>query len=269
MKFAAVGFTCIDIYKNLGISYPTGNGVDLLFNLLELSPEITASLVSAVGEDMYAHRMASACTRRGVNIDHLRVVPGGQTAIIEMLLNGRDRVHHRAMRGVMQTYQPSGEEMDFIRAQDMIHTDLSWNVANLLSDMRKRGTKIYFDFSKRHDHPDVEKVLKNIDYGIFSFPKETEYVRDLLLWGCSLGAKTLLATFGENGSIACDGKNFYRQACIPAKKLVNTVGAGDAYGAGFLSGILGGFDVAKSMLLGARRASEIVSIFAPYPGAQE
>ena len=35
MKFSAVGFTCIDIYKNLNILYPTGNGVDLLFNLIE------------------------------------------------------------------------------------------------------------------------------------------------------------------------------------------------------------------------------------------
>lgn len=35
MKFAVVGFTCIDVYKNLGIQYPTGNGIDLLFNLME------------------------------------------------------------------------------------------------------------------------------------------------------------------------------------------------------------------------------------------
>ena len=40
MKFAAVGFTCIDIYKNLGIQYPTGNGIDLLFNLMEQVEEI-------------------------------------------------------------------------------------------------------------------------------------------------------------------------------------------------------------------------------------
>ena len=36
MRFAAVGFTCIDVYKNLNISYPTGNGIDLMFNLMDL-----------------------------------------------------------------------------------------------------------------------------------------------------------------------------------------------------------------------------------------
>ena len=61
--------------------------------------------------------MLSACARRKVDTSHIRVVPGGQTAVIEMLLNGRDRVHHRADKGVMIPYQPTGEDMDFIRSQ--------------------------------------------------------------------------------------------------------------------------------------------------------
>lgn len=148
-----------------------------------------------------------------------------RTALIEMLLNNGDRVHHRAERGVMPDYQPSGADMDFIRAQDYIHTDLSWRVVDLLPDMRKNGAKIYFDFSKRYQHPDVDRVLKNIDYGIFSFEEETQEVRELLLRGCSLGAKTLIATFGEKGSLACADHTFYRQSCVPAARVVNTVGA--------------------------------------------
>ena len=49
MKFAAVGFTCIDVYNNLDKQYATGNGVDLLFNLQELLPNIKGSVVTAVG----------------------------------------------------------------------------------------------------------------------------------------------------------------------------------------------------------------------------
>ena len=183
---------------------------------------------------------------------------------IEMLLNGRDRVHHRAEKGVMIPYQPTGEDMDFIRTQDYIHTDLSWNVTGLLKDMRSKGTKIYFDFSKRYQHEDVPTILKNINYGIFSFEEETEEVRELLRMGCSMGAEVLLATFGEGGSLAFDGTEFYRQPCIPAPKLVNTVGAGDSYGAGFMSGVLRGRSIPECMLSGAKKAAEIVSIFEPY-----
>lgn len=264
MKFAAVGFTCIDVYQNLNISYPTGNGIDLMFNLMELYPGLIPSVVTAVGDDENGTSLLLACRERGVDTSHVSVVPGGKTAVIEMMLNGRDRVHHRADKGVMIPYRPSGETMDFIRSQDCIHTDLSWQVTDLLKDMRSRGTKIYFDFSKRYQHPDVPEILRNIDYGIFSFEEETKEVRGFLKDGCGHGAELLIATFGEKGSLVCDGKEFYRQPCIPAKTLVNTVGAGDSYGAGFLSGILRGEDIPSCMMRGAKKASEIVGIFEPY-----
>lgn len=265
MKFAAVGFTCMDVYKNLNISYPTGNGIDLMFNLMDLYPGLEPSVVTAVGDDENGRRMLEACEKRGVDISHVTVVPGGKTAVIEMLLNGRDRVHHQADKGVMIPYEPTGEDMDFIRSQDYIHTDLSWKVTGLLKDMRSKGTKIYFDFSKRYLHEDVPKILKQIDYGIFSFEEENAEVRELLKYGCGLGAEVLIATFGEKGALAFDGRNFYRQPCIPAKNLVNTVGAGDSFGAGFMSGILRGEDIPACMRRGALKASEIVGIFEPYP----
>ncbi len=264
MKFAAVGFTCIDVYKNLGISYPTGNGVDLMFNLMEQVDGLVPSLVTAVGDDEYGKVMLEACRKKNVDTTHVQIHPGESTAVIEMLLNGRDRVHHRAEKGVMIEYQPTGEDMDFIREQDYIHTDFSWKVVDLLPEMRKKGTKIYFDFSKRYQWPDVPRVLANINYGIFSFEEENEEVRELLKTGCGLGAEVLIATFGEKGSLAYDGKEFYRQACIPAKELVNTVGAGDSFGSGFMAGILKGESIPQCMQRGAAKASEIVGIFEPY-----
>ena len=63
----------------------------------------------------------------------------------------------------------------------------------------------------------------------------------------------LLATFGEGGSLAFDGTEFYRQPCIPAPKLVNTVGAGDSYGAGFMSGVLRGRSIPECMFPARKR----------------
>lgn len=264
MKFAAVGFTCIDVYKNLGIQYPTGNGIDLLFNLMEQVEEIEPSVVTAVGDDENGRQLLEACRIRQVDTSHVQVVPGGKTAVIEMLLNGKDRVHHSADRGVMPDYRPTREDMDFICSQDYIHTDLSWNVVDLLPEIKKSGTKIYFDFSKRYQHPDVPKILSFIHYGIFSFEEETEEVRELLKMGCERGAEVLLATFGEKGSLAYDGTKFYRQKCLTSTHLVNTVGAGDSYGSGFMAGIIRGESIEACMERGARKAAEIVSIFEPY-----
>ena len=264
IRFAAVGFTCIDVYQNINYRYPTGNGVDMMFNLQDVRPDLQCALVTAVGDDANGSLLLEACKRRNVNTDHVTIVPGGSTAEIQMLLNGKDRVHHWVDKCVMIPYQPSGADMDFIRSQDYIHTDLSWNVVDLLADMRRDGTKLYFDFSKRYQHPDVDRILRNIDFGIFSFEEETEEVRELLMHGCGLGAEVLLATFGEKGSLACDGSRFYRQDCVPAPGLVNTVGAGDSYGCGFLSGIMAGCSIPECMRRGAEKSAEIVSIFEPY-----
>src|SRR5699024_6498703 len=51
MKFAAVGFVCVDVYQNLGVRYPTGNGIDLMFNLMDLMPDIEPAVIAAVGDD--------------------------------------------------------------------------------------------------------------------------------------------------------------------------------------------------------------------------
>jgi fructoselysine 6-kinase len=164
----------------------------------------------------------------------------------------------------MQDYDLTDEDLDFIIQQDCIHTDLSWKVTKFLPMIRKNNTKIYFDFSKRFSHPDVNEICRHINWGIFSFNQDTPQVRDLLMKGCQLGAEVLIATFGERGALACDGKDYYFQPALPTPYLVNTVGAGDSFGAGFLSGILSGKSIDKSMQLGAEKACEIVSIFEPY-----
>ena len=151
MKFAAVGFVCVDVYQNLGVRYPTGNGIDLMFNLMDLMPDIEPAVIAAVGDDDHGRMLLDICEKKHVDTSHVRIVKGGTTPTVEMRMNGTDRVHYHTERGVAECYQPTGEEMDFIRKQEVIHTDLSWHVTDLLPDMRKLGTQIYFDFSGYSD----------------------------------------------------------------------------------------------------------------------
>ena len=53
-KFAAAGYVCIDYYPDFnGRWYVTGNGVDVLFNLLDMDSTIESSVISAVSDDLY------------------------------------------------------------------------------------------------------------------------------------------------------------------------------------------------------------------------
>lgn len=263
MKVVAVGFTCIDIYEDLGgRCYATGNGIDVIINLAKRG--IKGSVVSAVGDDDYGKLMIHTLSQYGIDISHLRIIPNKKTAVIKMSLKGKERVHGECLRGVMEDFRLEPADISFIQTHDIVHTDLSWDVKDQLPLMREKGAKIFFDFSIKYYHPAVPDVLRNITWGQFSFKKRTLEVEEFLKKSIAYGPEVLIATFGENGAIAYDGTQFYEQNAIKGIEIVNTVGAGDAFASGFLYGIISSLDIQSCLRLGAQTAAEILGKFEPY-----
>ena len=48
------------------------------------------------------------------------------------------------------------------------------------------------------------------------------------------------------------------------EKVVNTVGAGDAFCCGFMTGILQGKDIPRCLLMGTMTSHDIIQMFNPY-----
>ena len=59
-------------------------------------------------------------------------------------------------------------------------------------------------------------------------------------------------------------KNLYRGKAVPAKKVVNTVGAGDSFIAGFMEGVMKGMEILQCIENGAVLAASVVAQFEPY-----
>ena len=72
-----------------------------------------------------------------------------------------------------------------------------------------------------------------------------------------------MATFGDKGSLAYDGKEFISCGICPAEKVVNTVGAGDSFISGFLYGVLNGLSIKESMEKGAAVAARWCRCLSP------
>jgi len=72
-------------------------------------------------------------------------------------------------------------------------------------------------------------------------------------------AKTVVIKHGKDGSIAytADGRQF-RGTAFPAN-IVKTFGAGDAYAASFIRGLMKGWDIPKAMEYGAAAAAIVIS----------
>ena len=77
----------------------------------------------------------------------------------------------------------------------------------------------------------------------------------------SRGPELVIAMLGERGSLCFDGQEFHKFGIVPCDKVVDTMGAGDSFVAGFLFGICGGLTIEKAMEKGAANATETLKYF--------
>jgi sugar/nucleoside kinase (ribokinase family) len=79
------------------------------------------------------------------------------------------------------------------------------------------------------------------------------------------GTKIVCVTDGKRGAVATDGKTLYSCPIAPAP-VVDTTGAGDAFGAGFTWGLATGHDLPTSLLAGTINGAGVVSQIGAQPG---
>ena len=261
---AAVGFCCADVYEKLNKFYPTGNGIDWGVHLARMG--VPVSVVSVVGTDSYGEKMKEALAAEHIDISHLRTEEGDTCKMMMDLKNGTDRVHLEEIEGVMKNYALTEEEFNFVARHSMLHTDLFGKVLDKLPAWKEKGVEVVMDFSVFSEDPEYEceKLFPYVDYVFLSYDgKKDDHIKEWVKKIHSYGPKLVTATMGELGSICYDGTTLHEFGIVPTR-VVNTVGAGDSYIAGFTYGILNGWSVPACMQKGAEVSSAVVSKFEPY-----
>jgi fructoselysine 6-kinase len=256
-----IGDNCIDVYERLKKRYPTGNVVDTGVNLYQLG--IPVSIISTTGDDENGRWMLKTLGDKGLDISRLKIGKGA-TAITYMDMDGLDRVHGDYVEGVLEHIHFDQKDIAFAVRHDLVHSALWGKAESVLPEIKESGVPISFDYADRLDHPLVESTLPFVGYGFYSYKKGRDsYIEKFLTDKINRGMKIAVATFGEKGSLAYDGNGFTEGTVFPAK-VVNTVGAGDSYIAGFLYGILSRMSLKDAMDQGALIASKVVAVFGPW-----
>ena len=163
VKFAAAGYVCVDYYPDFNNRYYiTGNGVDVLFNLLDIKKgkDMEASIISAVSDDEYGKEAVKMFHERNIDCSHLEVIPGGMTPRVPLHLVDNDRVHGTPVRGIMKDYEFSKETLEYICRHDMMHSDFTGRLNHRLGDIRKSGTKVFFDLGNNLKH--LSRCAQNV-----------------------------------------------------------------------------------------------------------
>lgn len=252
MKLAAVGDNCMDVYENTGNAYPGGNPVNVAVYFVRLGGQ--ASYTGVVGTDQYGALMKEKIAEKGVDVSHIRLMEGN-TAITHVELVDGERVFGDYEEGVLADFKLTEEEKDFLCTHDMIVTGLWGNIHGDLAQLKERGIKIAFDAATRPEDAAAAAAIPSVDYLFFATDDgDTAQLRETMKAVWAKGPELVIATMGDKGSIVYDGDGYTTFGIIPCS-VVDTMGAGDSFIAGFLKGMMEEKEIEECMRMGAANSS--------------
>lgn len=242
----------MDVYEKEHKMYPGGNPVNVAVYLRRLGEE--ASYTGVVGDDEYGRTMVHALESKGVDISHVRT-EHGSTAITKVELRNGERIFGDYIEGVLENFKLSDADLDFLCSHDLVVSGIWGKIDRDLPKIKARGVPIVFDFSDQPKDPIVDQAIGSVDYAFFaSDGGDTPSLREFMKQKQAKGPKCVIVTLGGDGSIAYDGKAFTTSGIVPCT-VVDTMGAGDSYIAGFIQGTLQKKPLSECMHMGAANSS--------------
>ena len=260
MKLAAVGSNCIDFYANLegGKAYPGGGPVNMAVYTVRLGGQ--ASYIGPIGDDKFGSIMVKAIREKGVDVSHLHV-KSGKTAVSQVELIDGERVFGDYDEGVLSDYVLSEDDINFILQHDMVVCDLWGKVEGQYKELKEKGITTVFDCATRPEDEAAQIAMPYTDILFFSSEEDNDFLRQQMIAYGQKGPKLVIAMLGTKGSLCYDHQDFHAYGIVECDKVVDTMGAGDSYIAGFLSAYHDVNDILTCMHKGAANATETLKYF--------
>ena len=256
-SIVAVGDNCIDYYAALGAARPGGNAVNVAVNTVRHGG--TAAYVGVVGDDPHGVLLLDALRAKGVDVSHVRVVPGA-TAVTQVELVDGERVLGDYDDGVQADFRLTEEDLAFVARHDLLTAGLWGHVEHDLAAVRALGVPVAFDCATEPGNPIVDVALPSVDVAFFSTDGPPDAaLEDRMVGLARRGPRLVVATLGEHGSAAwSDGALVTCPAEVTS--VVDTMGAGDSYIAAFCWAMVNGAPVAECMRAGTRSATRTLQL---------
>lgn len=232
-----LSFVAEDIREHFG-----GTAGNIAYGLALLGEKPAA--LAAAGRDFEPYR--NWLERSGVNMDFVRVVSDKPTTLSHIMTDRADN-QIAALRIGAMTYPCA------IKKEEIPADAFAIVAPGNIEDMRRlpllyREKKIPFIFDPGQQIPALSvdalrdgitgaKVFIANDYELALVLEKTGWTEEDVLER----AEIIVITLGEQGSRIQTRENIFYIPPVRAKKVVDPTGAGDAYRAGFIKGLLAGW----------------------------
>jgi sugar/nucleoside kinase (ribokinase family) len=222
---------------------------------------LRVAFIGVCGDDIFGRFMLDEMQKRGVDVSNVIIRSDGQTGLSLILNRGVDRAI-LTYPGLIAALRESDISDPLLQSARHLHvasyflqTNLQPDLSNLFQRARAFGltTSLDTNYDPSESWLGFDELLSVTN--IF-LPNEKEVLSlseesTLNLAADKLGSKveTLAIKLGAEGALGVCSDEKVRVTSIPVD-VVDTVGAGDSFDAGFLYGYLNGWSLEKSLRLG-------------------
>ncbi len=223
---------------------------------------LKVAFIGKCGDDVFGRFMLAEMSKRGVEIGNVIQVPGGSTGLSVILNRGVDRAI-LTHPGLIPALAAEDVPDSLLRQARHLHV-----ASYFLQDALRPGLPRLFERARSlglstslDTNYDPSEQWRGFDQllsvtNVF-LPNEAEAcsltreeTADLAATKLAVRVETLAVKLGAQGALGVSQGQKVRAASIPVK-VVDTVGAGDSFDAGFIYGYLQGWPLEKSLRVAA------------------
>ena len=221
---------------------------------------LKVAFIGVCGDDVFGRFMLDEMSRRNVDVSNVIVRSDGQTGLSVILNNESDRAI-LTHSGLIAELQASDIPDDLLLQSRHLHvasyflqTKIQPDLPGLFHRAHSLGltTSLDTNYDPSEQWIGFDELLSVTDVFL---PNQTEALSitkssdvESAARQLSTMAKLVAVKLGADGALACSNKDTFTALSIPVN-VVDTVGAGDSFDAGFMYGYLNNWEVEKSLRL--------------------
>lgn len=266
MKIIGVGDNVVDCYLDQNLFYPGGNAVNVAVNCKRNGVE-KAAYLGVFGDDKAAEHIKRCLAQEGLSYQYSRKVyaRSGHPSV-NLTVEG-DRVFCGGPRDTAQhivRIRLIQQDLDYIRTFDCCHTSCFSGIEPELPVLVKQ-CDVSFDFSTHANQEYINLVSPHVRFAFFSGSSLSQEQISTIFDLCHKnGTEIAGITLGEKGAIFSQRGERFFQPIKPAAKIVDTMGAGDSFIAGFLTRFYDINDMKTALDYAADRAANTCSFYGAF-----
>lgn len=235
MKFLCVGDNCIDYYLNTNETFPGGNALNVSAVLARNGAD--SYYLGNIAKDVLGDVVVRSIEKTGIRTDNCGFIEGASTKYCTYNVYDGERsfVSVELGKNWQGPFEITDALQQYINTFDWVCCSVNAKIPEEIKKISATNAVFAFDFGEKEKYRTEEylsMVTPGIDMAQFSYDGKEEDALEFCEKMHAHGIQHILLTLGSKGQIFYNGEKLYRGYITPVKA-VDTMGAGDAYLAGF------------------------------------